>query len=85
MREEGWYTDPYRRHEARWFSDGTPTELVRDQGKTSKDPAPGGSYAEQPKPVPEASDADDLQRADDEEQSRVQEKIWTIFTRSGPT
>ena len=27
---EGWYTDPYGRHEARWMSAGTPTRLVRD-------------------------------------------------------
>jgi hypothetical protein len=28
--EEGWYTDPFGRHEARWLSDGSPTKLVRD-------------------------------------------------------
>ena len=37
MPEEGWYSDPYRVHEQRWFSDGTPTILVRDRGTTSKD------------------------------------------------
>jgi len=35
MAEEGWYSDPYRLHEHRWFSDGKPTALVRDGGKTS--------------------------------------------------
>jgi len=40
MTEEGWYSDPYRAHEHRWFSDGTPTALVRDQETTSKDPPP---------------------------------------------
>jgi hypothetical protein len=30
--EEGWYTDPYGRHEARWLSVGMPTKLVRDDG-----------------------------------------------------
>jgi hypothetical protein len=29
---EGWYVDPFGVHAARWFSDGTPTALVRDQG-----------------------------------------------------
>ena len=38
--EEGWYTDPYGRHEARWFSDGTPTKLVRDRGVESYDKPP---------------------------------------------
>ncbi len=28
--EEGWYTDPYGRYEARWMSMGKPTKLVRD-------------------------------------------------------
>ena len=32
MPEEGWYSDPYRVHEQRWFSDGTPTILVRGLG-----------------------------------------------------
>jgi hypothetical protein len=29
---EGWYTDPYGRHEARWMSQGEPTHLVEDGG-----------------------------------------------------
>ena len=29
---EGWFTDPYGIHEARWLSAGEPTQLVRDQG-----------------------------------------------------
>jgi hypothetical protein len=27
---EGWYVDPFGSHEARWFSDGVPTGLVRE-------------------------------------------------------
>lgn len=38
MSKEGWYQDPSRRHEWRWFSDGAATELVRDEGITSRDP-----------------------------------------------
>jgi hypothetical protein len=54
--QEGWYTDPYGRHEARWLSAGVPTRLVRDgklesyedppdsppsQGWVAVDPPPG--------------------------------------------
>jgi len=37
---EGWYTDPYGRHEARWMSAGSPTKLVRDGGVESYDEPP---------------------------------------------
>jgi hypothetical protein len=37
---QGWYRDPYRQHVARWFSDGSPTALVRDDGVESMDPPP---------------------------------------------
>lgn len=37
---EGWYHDPYHRHEARWFSDGTPTDLVRDGREVAHEPPP---------------------------------------------
>jgi len=89
VKEEGWYTDPYRLHEARWFSDGTPTALVRDAGVTSKDPPPDTPYLDQPTPVAEKATlaADELRRADDNEPDpdRVEDAIWTIFTRgSGP-
>ena len=40
MREEGWYRDPYDIHEARWFSQGTPTKLVRDGTQEAFDPPP---------------------------------------------
>jgi hypothetical protein len=40
MHAEGWYEDPFGRHEDRWFSDGTPTALVRDGGTESDDPPP---------------------------------------------
>ncbi len=64
---EGWHTDPFGRHEARWLSDGQPTKLVRDGGVESYDAPPDG---EVPTVVPtpiEASgqaDGDDLRRAD---------------------
>ena len=45
VRAQGWYGDPYRRHKARWFSNGTPTALVRDEGVESKDPPPSTGYS----------------------------------------
>jgi hypothetical protein len=44
MREEGWYVDPFGRHEARWISDAAPTALVRDGHIESKDPPPDAQY-----------------------------------------
>ena len=40
MQPQGWYRDPYRKHDDRWFSDGQPTTLVRDQGRESYDEPP---------------------------------------------
>jgi hypothetical protein len=66
---QGWYRDPYGVHEDRYFSAGSPTKLVRDDGRESYDPPPG-------RPLPdddlipvlpvgsEASDGSDLHRAD---------------------
>jgi hypothetical protein len=69
MKAEGWYEDPYRIHEDRWYSDGTATSLVRDAGVEAKDPPPAQdppagalvrSIPDDPSPGPE-----DLDRADD--------------------
>jgi hypothetical protein len=40
---EGWYDDPFGRHEFRWMSDGSPTSLVRDGAVESQDDPPGGA------------------------------------------
>jgi hypothetical protein len=37
---EGWFGDPYFRHDQRWFTKGVPTALVRDEGFESSDPPP---------------------------------------------
>jgi hypothetical protein len=42
MRAQGWYPDPDGGHDERWFSDGEPTSLVRDQGTESYDELPRG-------------------------------------------
>jgi len=41
-RAQGWYIDPTRGHELRWYSAGTPTDLVKDGAIESRDPPPGG-------------------------------------------
>jgi hypothetical protein len=68
QREEGWYTDPYRLHEARWFSDGEPTKLVRDGAEESYDPPPITAPLDKPErcAAETASHGEDLHRADDQ-------------------
>ena len=51
MRAEGWYKDPYRLHDERWFSDGTPTRIVSDDGFESEDPPPDHPYSGELEPV----------------------------------
>lgn len=68
-REEGWYSDPWDRHEARWFSDGRPTPLVRDGHVESHDDPPADDPRHAPIEIePEANfDGTDLRRADEAE------------------
>jgi hypothetical protein len=69
---EGWFTDPYAIHEARWFSDGRPTKLVRDGEVESYDEPPPGApsvVTESLEEDPTATNGSDLIRADDAEQS----------------
>jgi hypothetical protein len=69
MNEEGWYVDPFGRHEARWISDGTPTALVRDDGVESQDSPPDEPIAAEMEPwgVDPPADGIDLKRADEAE------------------
>jgi hypothetical protein len=48
---EGWCTDPYARHVARWMSAGNPTDLVRDGRQESRDPVTDGPYRVTPVPI----------------------------------
>ena len=69
---EGWFTDPYAVHEARWMSDGRPTKLVRDGEVESYDEPPPGPSTVVPERIeadPSAVDGEDLIRADDAEQT----------------
>jgi hypothetical protein len=65
--QEGWYTDPWGHHEARWMSDGVPTKLVRDAGLESyddpPDSAPSQAWVPIKAPLGSLSPADTL-RAD---------------------
>ena len=68
--EEGWFTDPFGRHEARWLSQGTPTKLVRDGGVESYDDPPDEDPGQEPVRIEAdvtASGGADLIRADDAE------------------
>ncbi len=63
---EGWCTDPFGRHDARWLSDGTPTKLVRDGEIESFDDPPDEEPTQEPQPIEEyvaANDGADLLRA----------------------
>jgi hypothetical protein len=66
VHEQGWYRDPYGIHSDRWFSDGRPTRLVRDQDVESYDVPPPRDPPLPLVPVPEdeSSDGEDLLRAD---------------------
>lgn len=70
MHEEGWYQDPYKFHQDRWFSGGTPTALVRD-GDTESHDVPPSEPPPQPlvrtEPPTFGGDGEDLQRADSAE------------------
>jgi hypothetical protein len=68
---EGWYIDPFARHEARWMSQGTPTALVRDGNVETHDPAPTGLFLNTPQRLYGDSSPNggaDLRRADEAEQ-----------------
>ncbi len=69
---EGWYRDPYRMHEDRWVSEGTPTKLVRDGALESYDPPPDGAIPGPLLPieqkVPDVG-GDEFRRADDAERT----------------
>jgi hypothetical protein len=42
---QGWFSDPFGRHEHRYFSQGAPTALVRDGGQETQDAPPAGDPA----------------------------------------
>ena len=67
MKAQGWFRDPYRVHEDRYFSDGRPTKLVRDDGVECYDPPPPGPPEVELVEVSDTqpAEASDLRRADE--------------------
>ncbi len=66
--EEGWFTDPYGSHDARWLSEGTATALVRDAGVEGHDPPPDEPPRFEPQPIEVGTDVSadvEMRRADD--------------------
>jgi hypothetical protein len=89
---EGWYTDPYGRHEARWMSQGVPTALVRDGGAEGDDPAPDEPYTVTPirvEPEIGPNGGANLRRADDAERSGTydrelaRQRAFDVYDTSG--
>src|ERR1700722_13797221 len=65
---QGWYSDPYLRHELRWFSAGRPTALIRDGHTEGNDPPPDEPMhilPARPEESPFSSGGADLRRSDD--------------------
>jgi hypothetical protein len=62
---QGWYRDPFGRHEDRWFSMGRPTGLVRDGHAESRDEPPDEPYPTPLVPTPEVPRPNETVRAGD--------------------
>lgn len=81
MNPEGWYHDPFRLHEARWFSDGNPTALVRDGRVESRDDPPSSDYEAPLELIDDGDESspDDLRRADDGQSDLPpEERVWEV-------
>lgn len=67
--DEGWFADPYGRHERRWLSGGTTTSLVGDGDREGHED-PLGALDHHPERLPappRPAGPDDLKRADEAE------------------
>ena len=74
---EGWYTDPFGRHEARWMSDGQATKLVRDDGVESYDAPPDEEPSQEATMIVEeqATDGQDLRRAGEPDDAATPQRM----------
>jgi hypothetical protein len=64
---EGWHTDPFGLHDARWLSAGEPTKLVRDGSTEFYEAVPQTEATLVPRPIAarrEVADGADLNRCD---------------------
>ena len=90
MGAEGWYVDPFGRHDARWFSDGTPTALVRDGDTVLNDNPPSPAFDGQLEHLEgtTAEHGDDLRRADDNDTpfdpAAGPRKAFDVFDQTAP-
>jgi len=82
VKAQGWYSDPFRRHKARWFSDGAPTALVRDDGVESKDSPPDTGYLGRLEPVTEV-EGELLHARGGAFDDPTVNRIWDIFVSTG--
>ena len=82
VKAQGWYTDPFRRHQARWFSDGEPTALVRDEGVDSNDPPPTTGYSGPLEPAAEF-EGELLHAHGGTAGKATVDGIWHIFLSTG--
>lgn len=88
---QGWYADPYSRHEARRISQGTATWEVRDGDVESRDgPVPNEplkvtpvrSEAEGPDDGSDQGRADDAQTQEPYDASEPTRAAWDVFDQS---
>lgn len=80
-RPQGWCTDPWGLHDARWFSDGTPTGLVRFGNEEKVEPVPESDWTVQPAPfVPDGNG----EQADPNDQPQVGEAAPQVSEWSDP-
>jgi len=81
---QGWYSDPYGHHKARWFSDGRPTALVRDDGVESTDPPPETPFIGTLEPVVETEgELLHRRRGGRSHLDPTANAIWEIFVSTG--
>jgi hypothetical protein len=65
VKAQGWYRDPFGIHGDRWFSEGPPADLVRDDDVVSRDAPPDGEVPTPLVPAEERpADSSDTKRAD---------------------
>ncbi len=87
-RAQGWYRDPFGIHDDRYFSEGWPTKLVRDEGQESYDlppdqPLPEGDLVPADDNYDEAAGGSDLRRADDGRRGETAERlVMDIFDQT---
>ncbi len=78
---QGWYLDPYGAHEARWFSAGSATALVRDGSSESTDAPPDFPFVGRLVPAPQPEG--ELLHASGGQEDQSVRAAWEIFVSTG--